>query len=245
MKLYGLIGYPLSHSFSAPYFTRKFEQLGLGDHVYRNFPLERIEDFTELLKREPDLNGLNVTIPYKESVMLYLDAIAPEASEIGAVNTICFTQEGISGHNTDWIGFKDSLEPLLSFFHEKPSALILGTGGASKAVAYALGQLEISWIKISRRRAKDLLHYDDLSDELLSNTHLIVNTTPLGMTPDVDVCPPLNYDIISEYHLLYDLVYNPAQTLFLRNGESRGAQTKNGLDMLHLQAEAAWALWQA
>jgi shikimate dehydrogenase len=243
MKLFGLIGYPLTHSFSQAYFSLKFDELGLHDHRYRNFPLEHIEDFPKLLVSEDDLAGLNVTIPYKEEIIPYLDTLSPEAEAIGAVNIICFGSAGLLGFNTDWIGFKESLEPDLRNWQKTPSALILGTGGAAKAVSFALATLGIPYVMVSHRRRLTGVTYEEVSGDLIAKSLLIINTTPLGMPQFADSAPPLDYQAIGEYHLLYDLIYNPAQTPFLKRGEERGARTKNGLDMLHIQAEASWELW--
>lgn len=244
MKLYGLIGYPLTHSFSQAYFTRKFEELGLKDCRYQNFPIERIGDVQKLLSSEEDLQGLNVTIPYKEEIIPYLDVLSHDADAIGAVNTICFESAGFAGYNTDWIGFTQSLTPMMTQWEKPPSALILGSGGSAKAVAYALILLKIPYVMISRWRRETGITYDELTDDLIEASHLIINTTPLGMSPKTEGAPDLNYRAIGPRHLLYDLIYNPAQTLFLRKGHEQGAQIKNGLDMLQFQAEASWALWQ-
>jgi len=244
MKIFGLIGYPLTHSFSEAYFTQKFQALGLSDHVYRNFPISRIEDFPKLLVAEEELGGLNVTIPYKESIIQYLDSLSAEAERIGAVNTICFGSAGLLGQNTDWIGFKASLEPLLSHWDKTPSALILGTGGAAKAVRFALTNLRIPYVMISRNRTSVGLTYDELTDDLISRSLLIINTTPLGAYPAIAEAPEISYEAIGADHLLYDLIYNPAQSTFLKKGEERGARTKNGLEMLQIQADASWVLWQ-
>ncbi len=243
MKFFGLIGYPLTHSFSQSYFSQKFETLGLHDHVYKNFPLKTVEDFPKLLASEEEFSGLNVTIPHKEAIIPYLDTLSPEAEAIGAVNTICFGNPGLSGHNTDWIGFKESLEPYLSIWEKTPSALILGTGGAAKAVAFAMTKLNIPFILVSRKRRDTGITYHELNADLIAKSFLIVNTTPIGMHPMTDSSPLQDYSAIGKEHLLYDLIYNPAQSLFLKTGAERGARTKNGLEMLHLQAEASWNLW--
>lgn len=244
MIVYGLIGYPLEHSFSQAYFTQKFRESGLADHVYRNFPLVSIADFPKLIATEPELHGLNVTIPHKESVIPYLNDLSTDAEEIGAINTICFESHGLVGYNTDWIGFKRSLEPLLSLWPGPPEALILGTGGSSKAVAYALSRLGIRYTIVSRERRVSGLTYAELSDSLISATNLIINTTPLGMSPKTGDAPPLPYNALTAKHLLYDLIYNPAQSQFLTEGQARGARIKNGLEMLQIQADEALALWQ-
>ena len=245
MKLFGLIGYPLVHSFSQAYFTRKFEELRLHDHRYQNFPIERLEDFPKLLSTETDLHGLNVTIPYKELIIPYLDVLSHDVEVIGAVNTICFESAGLVGYNTDWIGFKQSLTPSLGLWSKLPSALILGTGGSAKAVGYALIQLNIPYLMVSRKRRATGLTYEELTDDIIADSLLIINTTPVGMSPKTETAPVLNYQAITPRHLLFDLIYNPAQTLFLRKGQEHGAQVKNGLEMLQYQAEASWALWQS
>lgn len=240
MKQYGLIGYPLSHSFSKGYFAKKFKEELITDAVYDVFPLETISHFLGLCKQYPNLKGLNVTIPYKEQVIAYLDKLDDEAQTIGAVNTIKFFNGKKIGYNSDCYGFEMSLRPLLQAHHK--SALILGTGGASKAVEYVLKKLQIDFQYVSRTRTPSSLLYQDV---LLANElpYLIINTTPLGMYPNVDAAPEIPYSLITDKHLLYDLVYNPDETSFLKNGKFQGAQIKNGLEMLHLQAERSWQIW--
>lgn len=246
MQRFGLIGYPLSHSFSEGYFTEKFARLGIADrYVYETYPLAKITDFPALLQSKPDLRGLNVTIPYKEAVIPYLDALDPAAAEIGAVNTILVENGKLTGYNTDVIGFGESLQEFLAENGgPSQSALILGTGGAAKAVAWALAQAGVFYQYVSRRSAAGTLTYEAINKTIIQATDLIVNTTPLGMLPNVVTCPKLPYEHLSEQHRLYDLVYNPAETLFLRKGRERGAAVCNGLAMLHGQAEAAWKIWQ-
>jgi shikimate dehydrogenase len=244
MHLYGLIGYPLTHSFSRDYFTSKFKALGLSDHVYQNFPLRRIEEFPGLLVTEENLRGLNVTIPYKETIIPYLHVVAQEARDIGAVNTICFESIGLVGYNTDWLGFRDSLIQLLDRFERKPSALILGSGGSAKAVAFALAALGIAFTVVSRYKKAAVISYDELPGELVAQSHLIINTTPLGMNHLSDMLPGIDYDALTSQHLLYDLIYNPEVTPFLKKGLEKGAAIKNGLEMLYRQADAGWTLWQ-
>ncbi len=239
---FGLIGNPLSHSFSERWFTEKFEREGLGGHRYSLFPLERIEELPALLKSHPHLKGLNVTIPYKREVMPFLNAIDPKAAAVGAVNTIAIRNGELIGHNTDVIGFRITLEPLLK--DERPRALVLGSGGASRAVAFVLKELGIKFRVVSRSRERGDLTWDLLDPTVVKACPLIINTTPLGMHPDVDTAPELPYQVIGPRHTLIDLVYNPAKTLFLRNGESRGATIMNGLPMLEAQAEASWQIWQ-
>jgi shikimate dehydrogenase len=245
MRLFGLIGYPLSHSFSKGYFAEKFRQEDIADCRYDNFPIEDIGQLTGIIENNPGLIGLNVTIPYKEKVVPFLDNISEEAREIGAVNTIKISRSGESitllGYNTDVYGFSESLKPLLQPQHT--SALILGTGGASKAVKFALRQLGIKFIQVSRNRSEKYLAYEDLTPEIIDQNKLIINTTPLGTFPKVEELPPLPYQHLSSGHLLYDLVYNPAVTAFLNRGLEQKCQIKNGLQMLHLQAEKAWKIW--
>ncbi|PZF73101.1 shikimate dehydrogenase family protein [Taibaiella soli] len=239
--VYGLIGYPLTHSFSAGYFSEKFSA-GSINAVYQNFPLEDITQFPGLLQRQPYLKGLNVTIPHKQAIIPYLDALSKEAAQIGAVNCISFSEGKLTGHNTDIIGFRESLRPLLQPQHQK--ALILGTGGASLAVAYALDQLNIPYLKVSRQVSSSAISYGNISPQIVAEHMIIINTTPLGTYPSVHSFPDFPYKLLSQQHLLYDLVYNPAETAFLTLGKQQGAIIKNGLEMLHLQAEAAWQIWQ-
>ncbi|MBX3102862.1 MAG: shikimate dehydrogenase [Bacteroidetes bacterium] len=242
---YGLIGKGLSHSFSPGYFARKFAAMGLP-HRYELFDLPAIEDFTALPASIPGLAGLNVTIPYKEVILPYLQSLSAEAQVIGAVNTIaCLPGGKLAGHNTDWLGFQQSLAET---FHPRESyrALVLGTGGASKAVVYALQQetlcREVSLV--SRRATGNTLSYEALTPRLLADYTLIINTTPLGMHPATDDCPPLPWRGSHAAQHYYDLIYNPARTLFLQRARMAGAGTQNGLRMLELQADTAWAIWQ-
>lgn len=241
--VYGIIGYPLTHSFSAGYFTKKFADNGINA-AYSTFPLERISDFPALLQKQPGLRGLNVTIPYKESVMAYLDALDNGAKAIGAVNCISFQHSIKKGYNTDVIGFIESLRPLLKAHHRQ--ALILGTGGASKAVAYALHNDGIEYISVSRAKsADDVITYNMLTPEIVGEHTLIINTTPLGMQPNVDTYPPIPYNAITPHHLVYDVVYTPEETKFLSLAKEQGATIKNGLEMFYLQAEASWKIWNS
>jgi shikimate dehydrogenase len=243
-RLFGLVGRNISYSFSKGYFAKKFDNQGLSDHEYVNFDLESIDEFPKIIHEfRLHLKGLNVTIPYKQEVFQYLDKVHKVARKIGAVNTIQFTKRGnLKGYNTDVIGFQNSLIPLLKSHHNK--ALILGTGGASKAVAYVLSNLEIEYFKVSRSPVKKKeISYDDLSRELIVNHPLIINCTPLGTFPNVSQKPSIPYQFLNQEHLLYDLIYNPEKTAFLREGEERGAQIKNGLEMLIGQAEEAWRIW--
>jgi shikimate dehydrogenase len=238
-KVFGIIGYPLSHSFSPAYFKKKFEA-GHIDAAYNAFPLGNIEELPALLEKNNKLHGLNVTIPYKESVIKYLDETDVMAGTIGAVNCIAIKSGRTKGYNTDVIGFEKSLAPLLQSHHRH--AFILGTGGASKAVAFVLNKLGISFQKVSRELT-GALHYDDITPELIKHHTLIINTTPLGMYPNTDTFPKLPYEAIGRQHLLYDLIYNPEETKFLSLGEKQGAVIKNGFEMLEIQAEESWRIW--
>lgn len=244
MSLYGLIGFPLGHSFSVPYFTNKFKKEGISA-VYKNFPLEDISDFKKLRESEPELRGLNVTVPYKQKIIPYLDALSETARTIQAVNTICFCRTpgrpALVGHNTDVIGFERSLKEHLKKHHT--SALVLGTGGSSNAVTFVLERLGITYQMISRSQGKDRISYEELEESMIEKSKLIINTTPLGMHPDVDAFPDIPYRAISADHLLFDLVYNPSKTRFLTLGEERGATIVNGYDMLVYQAEGSWEIW--
>ncbi|WP_449031679.1 shikimate dehydrogenase family protein [Prevotella histicola] len=244
MDKYGLIGYPLGHSFSVGYFNEKFS----NEHInakYINFEIPSIEDFAEVIESNPDLRGLNVTIPYKEQVIPYLDSLSPEANAIGAVNVIRITRKGdkthLKGFNSDVIGFTRSIEPLLERHHKK--ALILGTGGASKAVDYGLRSLGIETKFVSRTKRPGFFTYEEITPEIIKDYNIIVNCTPLGMYPNTDVCPTLPYEAMDSHNLLYDLLYNPDETLFMQKGKEHGAITKNGLEMLLLQAFASWEFW--
>lgn len=243
MKRYGLIGRTLKHSFSKNYFTKKFEEDGLSDYSYENFELEAIKEFPLLLTRNPDIRGLNVTIPYKEEVLPFLTDKNEVVAKIGACNCIKLEGEKLIGFNTDVVGFDKSLKQQLRPHHKK--ALILGTGGASKAIAYVLQQADIEFDFVSRKRAENILGYENLSEEILSSHHLIINTTPLGMWPNVDASPPVPYEFLTPNHFLFDIIYNPAKTQFLEEGEKRGAQICNGYDMLIEQAEESWRIWNS
>lgn len=245
MDTYGLLGYPLGHSFSRNYFGEKFQKEGL-EAEYLNFEIPTIEQVPMILDAHPQLKGMNVTIPYKQQVMPYLNEITPEAQAIGAVNVVrvSHTPTGeirLKGYNSDVIGFTESLKPLLKPHHTH--ALILGTGGASKAVHYGLQQLGLNSQWVSRRKESGQLTYDELTPELMQQYTVIVNCTPCGMYPKVDTCPDIPYHLLSSQHLLYDLTYNPDVTLFMKKGQAQGAATKNGLEMLILQAEASWRFW--
>ena len=252
MNTYGLIGYPLGHSFSRKFFTEKFEQEGI-DAQYLNFEIPNIEEFPNIIQNNPELRGLNVTIPYKQQVMQYLDEISEEAKAIGAVNVIAprppkgegcrdAAQMRLVGYNSDVIGFVESIKPLLKPHHKK--ALILGTGGASKAIRYGLEKkLGMETLYVSRTAREGMITYEDVTAEVLKKYEVIVNCSPVGMYPHVDECPALPYEAMNENNLLYDLVYNPLETLFMKKGAAQGATVKNGLEMLHLQAIASWEFW--
>lgn len=259
---YGLIGYPLSHSFSKNYFTEKFKKEGITSADYQLYPLENIHQLPQLIAEKPALYGLNVTIPYKESVIPFLDELDETAKAVGAVNCIKITvpeskiqnlgSKHLKGYNTDVTGFRQSIKPFLELQHER--ALILGTGGASKAVAYVLHEIGIDCYFVTRDKqnanvppqySDKLFTYEELNEYIINAFKLIVNTTPVGMYPNTDACPALPYQFLQSSHLLYDLVYNPIETAFLKQGKSKGAATVNGLSMLHLQAEEAWRIWNS
>jgi shikimate dehydrogenase len=244
MKQFGLIGRSLTHSFSKNYFEKKFIELKLHDFSYDNFELGQIAHLQKLISEQKNLKGLNVTIPYKESVIPYLDELTAEAKQIGAVNCIAFKNGKTIGHNTDAYGFSQSIKPFLDRNHER--ALILGTGGASKAVAYVLKKMNIPFYFVCRENNAGLQNaftYEQLNEQIMRSFKLIVNTTPLGTFPNTNQCPLLPYEFITPEHLLYDLVYNPPETTFLKKGKDNGAITVNGLSMLQLQAEKSWEIW--
>lgn len=242
--LYALVGKNISYSFSRGYFTEKFEKLDLKNHKYINFDIQSIHELPQKIKEnKKQLKGMNVTIPYKLDVFNFLDRIDKKALKVGAVNTIKITKKGrLKGYNTDVYGFKKSLKPLLKKHHKK--ALILGTGGASKAVAFVLGNLGVKYKYVSRTpEGKKQISYQDITKELIESYFVIVNCTPLGTHPNVENCPNIPYEFLSDKHLLYDLIYNPSETTFLRKGKKQGTTIKNGLEMLELQAEKAWKIW--
>jgi len=245
MKKLGLIGQPLTHSFSEKYFREKFEKENIQGYEYRNYPIKHVEELIDLLVRETELIGLNVTIPYKQKVLPFLSDMDETVRRIGAVNTILISgpagRKTMIGYNTDVYGFRQSLLPLLKPDHV--SALILGTGGASMAVEYVLKELGISSKFVSRNPNKNQFGYKDLSLPVIREHKLIINTSPLGTFPDIDACPDVPYDLLTPGHVLYDLVYNPLETMFLRLGRQKGVTTMNGLKMLQLQAEASWEIW--
>jgi len=251
LRQFGLIGYPLSHSFSQKFFTEKFLRENIVNAQYENFPLATIESFAALWREHPSLEGLNVTIPYKKEVIAFLQHSSPVVQAIKACNCIRKFNNELYGYNTDVIGFEKSLLPFLKAHHTH--ALILGTGGASAAVQWVLQKLNIQYQVVSRKsktieentELKASLSYDQLSNSIIESHTLIINTSPLGMFPNVNEAPPIAYDAITAQHHLYDLVYNPIETLFMKNGLAKGATVQNGLDMLHIQAEESWTIWNA
>ncbi len=244
MDKYGLIGYPLGHSFSIGYFNEKFQNEGT-DATYENFEIASIDEFPEVIDTNPELRGLNVTIPYKENVISYLDTLSPEARAIGAVNVIKVEHKGkkvvLKGYNSDVIGFTRSIEPLLERYHKK--ALILGTGGAAKAIGYGLKALGLETVMVSRFDRPGAIRYEQVTPEVIKAYNVVVNCTPTGMYPHADECPALPYEAMDSHTLLYDLIYNPDETLFMKRGKDHGATVKNGLEMLLLQAFASWEFW--
>lgn len=255
MRKFGLLGYPLLHSFSKVWFNEKFSREGI-DAVYDTYPIPSIEQFPDLVRDNPGLVGMNVTIPYKQVVIPYLDALDAETEAVGAVNVIKFIKTGskkpfLKGYNSDLVGFRESIRPFIEKIKSvtdggtKLKALILGTGGASKAIYYGMNQLGVNTMFVSRTPAAGRLTYGQLTPDHYIDYQIIINTTPLGMSPDTGSCPALDYSLINSGHLLFDVVYNPEKTLFLKKGEEQGATIKNGLEMLHLQAEAAWKIWNS
>lgn len=244
MDKYGLIGYPLGHSFSREYFNQKFADEGI-DAVYENFEIASIDSLPIVLDSNPTLRGFNVTLPYKEKVISYLDYVSSEARAIGAVNVVKVEHHGshiyLRGYNSDVIGFTKSIEPLLENYHKK--ALVLGTGGASKAIDYGLRSLGLETVKVSRFKRPGTVQYEDITADVVKEYNVIVNCTPVGMYPNSDACPNLPYEALDSHNLLYDLIYNPDKTMFMKKGEAQGATVKNGIEMLLLQAFASWAFW--
>lgn len=243
---YALLGYPLTHSFSKGYFTQKFQKLGLADHFYNQVELKEIDNVRQVMEEQKDLAGFNVTIPHKINIIPYLDELSPEARSIGAVNTVKITRLNNSskwmGYNTDVFGFEMSIKPFLESHHQK--ALILGTGGASKAVSFVMKKLGIEYLWVTRQPTRsNEIGYHQLNQFLFQQYLFVVNTTPLGMYPSIHEMPPIPYQWLTPKHLVMDLIYNPEQTLFLEKANMRGAKTLNGLSMLHLQAEKAWQIW--
>jgi shikimate dehydrogenase len=241
MRRFALIGFPLGHSFSKRYFTEKFEREGISDAVYELFPLENIQQFPGLFDTYPDLIGLNVTIPYKETVIPYLHQLDETAAAVGAVNCIHRVNGLLTGYNTDVYGFDRSLPE--SLYGPDTQALVLGTGGAAKAVKYILNKRGIPFLTVSRNpQGADQVSYTQVPD-LIARYHLIINTTPLGMAPNLESCPELPFELLSPQHFVYDLVYNPTETVLLQRAQAQGCTVMNGLDMLYFQAEKAWAIW--
>jgi len=241
MKTYGIIGYPLTHSFSQQYFAEKIAGEGIEDAAFHVFPLTSIEEFPVLLNEHPALKGLAVTIPYKEKVLKYISNLSEEVRQIGAANCIRVRGDELKAFNTDIIGFERSFLKKIQPEHKK--ALILGTGGASKAVQYVLKKMGIAFLVVSRNAAVDLISYADVTETIISDHNIIINSTPLGMSPAEDTCPDIPYHLLTADHYLYDLVYAPAKTLFLQKGEERGATIENGFEMLLIQAEENWRIW--
>ncbi len=266
MRTFGLIGFPLTHSFSQKYFSEKFKRENINDAEFKNFPLENVNDFPKLIENNPSLRGLSVTIPHKQNVVKFLNEIGDVAKEVGAVNCIKISKAEngkvkTEGFNTDAYGFEKSFKPMLKPHHNR--VLILGTGGAAQAVKFVLEKNGFKYYFVSRSSGnvirdgfrvrilgfnisesrENLIGYAGITKSVLKEYNIIVNTTPVGMFPDADTCPPIPYDYLTEKHLLYDLVYNPEETLFLKKGKEKGAQIKNGLEMLQLQADKAWEIW--
>ena len=244
MNVYGLIGYPLGHSFSKKYFTDKFEKEGIIGAVFELFPLADISLFSNLLGKEKNISGLAVTIPYKASIIPYLSFLDDKATEIGAVNCIKIINNDLIGYNTDSTGFERSLVPLLQSQHSK--ALVLGSGGSSKAVQYVLGKLGIPFLIVSRKQTADagFIGYDDIDEKIINEYPLIINCTPVGMSPKENAQPPIPYQYLNENNFLYDLIYTPTQTAFLKKGLEKAAIVKNGYEMLVIQAEENWRIWK-
>ncbi len=243
MQQYGLIGKSIQHSFSPSYFAKKFEREAITNAQYDLFPLPQIEDFPTLIHGANNWGGLNVTIPYKEQIIPYLDDLSAEAKAVGAVNTIALENGKLIGHNTDVLGFEESLLTLLPSNYTSIKALMLGTGGAAKAVAYVVDKLNISYLYVSRKEAPQQLLYPQINKAVLQEYSLIINTTPVGQHPAISNAPNLPYAMLGAEHFLMDLIYNPVETLFLERGRLRGAKVLNGLPMLKAQAEAAWRIW--
>ena len=241
-KRFGLVGRNINYSFSKGYFTDKFNSENFEGCTYENFDIQEIDGFTEIIKNTSDLKVLNVTIPYKEAVIHFLYKLSKKAALIGAVNTIKITKKGkLKGPNTDYYGFKKSLEPLLKSHHKK--ALILGTGGASKGVAFALDELDIPYTFVSREAKENAIDYNRINATTFDNFQIIINSTPVGTSPNTEAYPLIPYEYFTKNHIAFDLIYNPAETQFLKKAKEQGAQIKNGLDMLIFQAEKAWDIW--
>lgn len=241
MRLFGLLGYPLTHSFSQKYFTEKFKELGISNASYENFSIPDIQELTNILDSKKGLEGFNITIPYKKSVIDFLDELSEPVKKMGACNCVKIIDGKLKGFNTDIVGFQKSLQPFLKPVHQK--ALIFGTGGASAAVEYVFQQLNIAYQFVSRNTSEKAISYNDLTQDILETHQLIINTTPLGMYPNLDACPDIPFQFITEKHHLFDLIYNPIETRFLKLGKQQGASIQNGYEMLILQAEESWRIW--
>jgi shikimate dehydrogenase len=241
-KKYGLVGKNISYSFSKKHFTEKFAAYHFDNCEYLNFDITSVKEFPEILSKTKGLRGLNVTIPYKEEIIPYLDSLSKNAKKIGSVNTIVINkQKELIGYNTDFYGFKKSLKPLLESHHTK--ALILGTGGASKGVAFALKKLNIEYDFVSRNPDEFQISYDEIDAALFEEYSIVINTTPVGTFPNIEDCPIIDYNLLTEKHIVFDLVYNPEESMFLKKAKEQGAITKNGYEMLVFQAEKAWKIW--
>ena len=242
IKLYGLVGKNISYSFSAEYFNSKFKKERISNSEYINFDIDTVSEFAKILEHNHNLNGLNVTIPYKQAIIPYLDSLSKKAIQIGAVNTIKINKKGkLKGYNTDWYGFYKALSPMLKSHHTK--ALILGTGGASKAIEFALKKMRIDYNLVSRTSQENVYSYKQLTKEIMEQHTIIINTTPLGTFPNIEDSPEIPYNYITPNHIAFDLIYNPEITSFLKLAALNGAQTQNGYLMLQLQAEKAWKIW--
>ena len=241
MRYFGLLGYPLSHSFSQKYFTDKFIAEGITNCIYENFSVPEIALFKTILANQPALEGFNITIPYKRAVLAFLDSATDSVNKMGACNCVKISNGKLVGYNTDIVGFKQSLLPFIKPYHQQ--ALILGTGGASSAVEYVLNELSIPYQFVSRVATATAISYDMVSAIMLQSHKLIINATPLGMYPNVQDCPAIPYELLTPEHHLFDLIYNPAETKFLAEGKRMGASVQNGLEMLVLQAEESWRIW--
>jgi shikimate dehydrogenase len=242
MKVFGLIGKGIDYSFSKKYFSERFTNTNATDCSYQNFDIDSIADFPNVIAQNPDLMGLNVTIPYKETIIPFLDYLSKKAEQIGAVNVIRLTKKRkLKGYNSDYYGFKKSLTSILQPHHQK--ALILGTGGASKAVAFALKEMNIPYDFVSREGQENTISYERINATTFDNYQIIINSTPLGTSPNTEEFPPIPYHFFTEKHLAFDLIYNPEETQFLKKSKKKGALTKNGMDMLVFQAEKAWEIW--
>lgn len=244
MNVYGLIGFPLEHSFSKDYFTNKFQKESINDSLFELFPISDISQFKSFVYSIDGLKGLSVTIPYKESIIPFLDGMDEKSKQVGAVNCVRVSDGKLFGYNTDVIGFENSFMPLREYHHQK--ALILGTGGASKAVKFVLSKYKIPFLQVSRNHSVecDFISYDMVDESLLNEYNIVINCSPIGMYPAIDKKPAIPYHYVSKHHLLFDLIYNPAETLFLKEGKRHGAIIKNGYDMLVTQAEESWKIWQ-